>query len=156
MPKRPPSKPDRARAKPLPRGPSMFSLGMRQLTKLTAQVSEARKPIFCSMRSTAKPGVSVGTKKADKPFLPSSGSVTAKTIAKPARLALLINCLLPLSTQCSPSSTALVRRLLDSEPACGSVKQKQASVCPEANCGTHSFLCCSVPQFKMGVQPSEL
>ncbi|MNP40354.1 hypothetical protein D3C76_1339920 [compost metagenome] len=72
---------------------------MRQLFKVTAQVSEARMPILCSLRSTTKPSLSVGTRNAEIPFLPSSGSVTAKTMARPARRALLTNCLAPLMTQ---------------------------------------------------------
>ena len=43
-------------------------------------------------------GVPVGTMKAERPFLPRSGSVTANTIATAARLPLVTNCLAPFST----------------------------------------------------------
>ncbi|MOA29560.1 hypothetical protein D3C78_1505810 [compost metagenome] len=96
MPMRPPSRFDRAMARPLPRSPSRLASGMVQLFKVTAQVSEALMPILCSRRSTTNPGLSVGTRKADSPFLPSCASVTAKTMASLARSPLLTNCLAPL------------------------------------------------------------
>ncbi|MNQ49993.1 hypothetical protein D3C85_639180 [compost metagenome] len=145
MPMRPPSRLDRAMLRPLPRSPSRFAAGMRQLSRVTAQVSEARRPILCSLRSTVKPGVSVGTRKADRPFLPSSASVTAKTMASLARLPLLTNCLAPLSTQCSPCSSARVRRLCASEPACGSVRQKQPIARPAARSGSQVSFCAWLP-----------
>ena len=51
--------------------------------------------------------------------------MTANTIATLARLPLVMNCLVPFNTQAPPSSTARVFRLCASEPACGSVRQKQ-------------------------------
>ncbi|MNP38632.1 hypothetical protein D3C76_1321560 [compost metagenome] len=113
--------------------------------RVTAQVSEARMPILCSLRSTTKPSLSVGTRKAEMPFLPSSGSVTAKTMASPARRALLTNCLAPLITQCSPCSSARVRRLWASEPACGSVRQKQPITCPLARRSSQVCCCSALP-----------
>ncbi|PBJ13074.1 hypothetical protein BSG18_57710 [Pseudomonas ogarae] len=71
---------------------------MVQLLKVTAQVSEARIPILCSVRSTMKPGVSVGTMNALMPRLPALGSVTANTITTPAFCPDVMNCLQPLST----------------------------------------------------------
>ena len=81
---------------------------------------------FDSSIWSLKPGASVGTMNAESPFLPSSGSVTAKTIATAARLPLVTNCFEPFSTQRPSFSTARVRRLFASLPACGSVRQKQA------------------------------
>ena len=145
MPMRPPSRLDSAMARPLPRGPSRLAAGTRQSRNVTPQVSEARMPILCSVRSTMKPGVSVGTRKADRPFLPSSGSVTANTMAIFARLPLLTNCLVPLSTQSPLSSTARVRRLCASEPACGSVRAKQPMARPLASSGSQVSCCSGVP-----------
>src|SRR5260221_12289221 len=70
---------------------------MLQLSSRMAQVSEARMPSLCSGRCTLKPGVLVGTMKAERPFLPSSGSVTANTRATCARLPPVANCVAPLS-----------------------------------------------------------
>ncbi|MNP26445.1 hypothetical protein D3C76_1193030 [compost metagenome] len=102
-------------------------------------------PILCSLRSTLNPGLSVGTRNADRPFLPSSGSVTAKTIARPARRALLTNCLAPLMTHWPSTSSARVRRLCASEPACGSVRQKQPITSPLARRGSHCCCWSAVP-----------
>ncbi|MNF95021.1 hypothetical protein D3C84_777570 [compost metagenome] len=156
MPMRPPSRFDRAMASPLPRSPSRLASGRVQLFSVTAQVSEALMPILCSLRSTTKPGLSVGTRKADRPFLPSSGSVTAKTMASLARLPLLTNCLAPLSTHWPSRSSARVRRLCASEPACGSVRQKQPMAWPLARSGNQLSCCTEVPYLSRGPQPTEL
>ncbi len=102
-------------------------------------------PSFFSGLPTWKPGVSVGTMKADRPRLPSSGSVMAKTIATAARDAFEMNCLLPSSTQRPSLSTARVRRLLASEPACGSVRQNEPIMRPEASPRSQRSRCASVP-----------
>jgi len=49
-----------------------------------------------------RPGVSVGTTKAERPFLPALGSVTAKTIARSALSPEVMNCCCPLSTKRLP------------------------------------------------------
>ncbi len=143
-------------ASPLPRGPSRFSPGIAQSSSTMAQVSEALMPSFCSSFCGAKPRVSVGTMNAESPFLPSSGSVTANTIATLARLPLVTNCLLPFSTQRPSFSTARVLRLFASLPACGSVRQKQPTLRPAAMSGSHAFFCASDPHARIGPQPTEL
>ncbi|MCY1465185.1 hypothetical protein D9M71_832970 [compost metagenome] len=90
-------------------------------------------PSFFSGAWTTKPGVSVGTRKAEMPFLPRSGSVAANTTATPARWPEVMNCLLPLSTQPLSVKRARVRRLWASEPACGSVRQKAPISSPLAS-----------------------
>ena len=119
-------------------------------------MSEALMPSFCSSFCGLKPRASVGTMNADRPFLPRSGSVTANTIATPARLPLVTNCLLPFNTQRPSRSTARVRRLLASLPACGSVRQKQPILRPAAMSGSQAFFCASLPQVRIGPQPTEL
>ncbi|MNP38045.1 hypothetical protein D3C76_1315300 [compost metagenome] len=153
---RPPSRLDRAIDRLFPRAPNKLASGIRQSFKVTAQVSDARMPILCSLRSTVKPGVSVGTRNADKPFLPSSGSVTAKTMASLARLPLLTNCFAPLITHWPSRSSARVRRLCASDPACGSVRQKQPIACPLARSVSQNSFCACVPNFRIGPQPTEL
>ncbi|MOA18562.1 hypothetical protein D3C78_1388890 [compost metagenome] len=132
-------------ARPLPRSPSRLASGMVQLFRVTAQVSDARIPILCSVRSTIKPAVSVGTRNAEMPRLPRSGSVTANTIASLARLPLLTNCLAPLITHWPSRSSARVRRLCASEPAWGSVRQKQPMTFPLARSASQVCFCSSLP-----------
>ncbi len=113
-------------------------------------------PSFCSSFCGTKPRVSAGTTKAESPFLPSSGSVTANTIATAARLPLVTNCLLPFSTQRPSRCTARVRRLFASLPACGSVRQKQPILRPAAMSGSQRFFWTSDPHARIGPQPTEL
>ena len=143
-------------AKPLPRGPSRWSSGIAQSSSEIAQVSDARRPNFSSGFCTLKPGVLVGTMKAEMPFLPRSGSVTANTIAIAARLPLVMNCLAPRKIHWPFLSTARVLRLFASDPACGSVKQKQPIFFPMARSFRYADFCASVPQAKIGPQPTEL
>ena len=93
---------------------------------------------------------------AESPFLPSSGSVTANTMATPARLPLVTNCFEPFRTQRPLRNTARVFRLLASLPACGSVRQKQPILRPAAMSGRYLFFCASLPQARIGPQPTEL
>ena len=88
--------------------------------------------------------------------MPAAGSVTANTIAMSAFLPEVINCLVPLSTKSSPSLTALVLIFAASLPACGSVRQNAASFLPLARGFRKSVICCSLPNCKMGMQPTEL
>ena len=127
-------------ASPLPRGPRRLAAGRRQSANTTGHVSSARRPSFFSGGWTCSPGVAVGARKADSPFLPSDGSVTAKTTASFARRAFEMNCFVPSSTQPPPLSVARVRRLFASLPACGSVRQKQAMARPLASSGSHCLL----------------
>ena len=53
-----------------------------------------------------------------------------------------MNCFTPLSTQWSPSRTAVVRRPEASDPTCGSVRQKAPSMSPRAS-GTRKRCFCS-------------
>ena len=101
-------------------------------SKTSCAVSEARWPSFFSSRATRYPGVEVGTMKALMPRRPASGSVTAKTIATCALAPEVMNCLVPLTTQRLPWRRARVLIAAASEPACGSVRQKQASISPAA------------------------
>ena len=61
--------------------------------------------------------------------------VLAKTVKKLAMPPLVIHSLLPLSTQSSPSRTAVVLMIAASEPAPGSVRQKAAIISPVASFG---------------------
>ncbi|MCY1455901.1 hypothetical protein D9M71_730740 [compost metagenome] len=43
-----------------------------------------------------------------------------------------------------------------SEPAWGSVRQKQPMAAPLASCGSQKSFCASLPKLRMGPQPTEL
>jgi hypothetical protein len=118
-------------------------------------VSEARWPSLCSIPATRKPGLSVGTRKALIPFLPCAGSVIAKTIAICAFLPVVMNCLVPFSTQRLPWRRARVLIAAASDPACGSVRQKQASISPFAIGSRKRRFCSSDPYCKIGMHPTE-
>src|SRR4028119_2038795 len=64
-------------------------------------------PILRSLGPTAKPGSSRCTAKAEIPLAPFSGSVTAMTVYHSETPELVIQALVPLSTQESPSRRGL-------------------------------------------------
>ena len=59
----------------------------------------------------------------------------------------MVKVLAPLSTQQSPSRTALVRVPAASEPASGSVSDQQPIHSPEASLGMYFRFCSSLPGF---------
>ena len=87
-----------------------------------------------------KPFASVGTTNPR-----TRSSVRAQTMATSATLPLVIHCLLPLSTQSSPSRLATVRMAAGLDPASGSVSPKQPIFSPAAMAGSHSCFCSSLP-----------
>ena len=79
-------------------------------------------PILASLVPTVIPGASAGTRKTAIPVLVSvAGAVRAKTTNRPASVAFVMNCLLPLMIQSSPSGFAVVLRPAGLDPAPGSV-----------------------------------
>ena len=83
--------------------------------------------------------------KALMPRRPASGSVTAKTSATLAVEPEVMNCLVPFSTQRLPWRRARVLIAAASEPACGSVRQKAASMSPSAIGFRKRRFCSSLP-----------
>ena len=73
MPIRPPSRLASAILSPCPSSPSRWLAGTRISSNAMAQVSDACWPSLFSTLATTKPGVSVGTMKAEMPFLPAFG-----------------------------------------------------------------------------------
>jgi hypothetical protein len=84
-------------------------------------VSEARMPSLCSSRSTRMPGVPLGTTKDLIAARPSSLSRVAQTTMWSARSPEVTKIFSPLRTYSSPSRTAVVLMLAESEPVPGSV-----------------------------------
>ena len=121
MPIRPASSTCIALMKPCPSSPSRWSSGTRQSWKTTSLVSLARRPSLFSFLPADMPGVPRGTMNAEMPRLPFVRSVTAIATITPATLPCVMKVLAPLSTQWSPSRTAMVRVPAASLPAVGSV-----------------------------------
>ena len=101
--------------------PSRFSAGMRQSSRITSAVWEARMPSFVSFLPWLRPGVPLPTTKEAWPRVPRLGSTVATTTWTSAMPPLVMKTLVPLRTHSSPSRLAVVFRLFTSEPACGSV-----------------------------------
>src|SRR5881398_3327844 len=113
-------------------------------------------PSFFSFGPTEKPGSSLWTTNAEMPsaFFAASGSVTAITVYHEDSPALVIQHLVPLSTQWSPSSRARVRIDAVSEPASRSESAYDAEASPDAIDGRTSFITLSEPDRMIGWVPS--
>ena len=94
---------------------------MRQSSRITSAVCEARIPSFDSFLPWRRPGVSLATTNEAWPRWPSSGSTVATTTWTSAMPPLEMKTLVPLRTHSSPSSFAVERSERTSEPAWGSV-----------------------------------
>jgi hypothetical protein len=90
--------------------------------KTSSRVSEARSPIFRSLRPTANPGVPFSTRKQLMPRLPLAGLVETNTTKRSAIPPLLTQHLAPLIENSSPAATAEVTMEPASLPAPGSDK----------------------------------
>src|SRR3954447_881173 len=113
-------------------------------------------PSLRSLGPTVKPGSSARTMNAEIPSagLAADGSVTAITVYHEDSPALVIQHLVPLSTQWSPSSRARVRIDAVSEPASRSDSAYDAEASPEAIDGRTSFFTLSEPDRMIGCVPS--
>ena len=79
------------------------------------------------------------------PFLPAAGSVTAMTMATPAMLPEVMNCLLPFSLHPPSTLVARVRMAAASDPASLSVRAKQPIMRPAIRSGRNRACCAGVP-----------
>ena len=131
-------------------------------SNVSGWVSEAFQPTLLYAFCAVKPGVSVGTRMVEISFfsLPSAVVVVPVTAVTVTSLVmsvpeLVMNSLLPLTTQLPSLSSARVRVPPASEPASGSVSPKPASAWPLASWGSHCCFCSSVPNRYTGMAPSE-
>ena len=108
-------------------------------------MSDERTPSLSSFLPERKPGVPRSTTNAEMPFLPAARSVTAMTTAVSAIRPLVMKFFEPLSTQCRPSRTAVVRMPPASEPEPGSVRPQQPTFSPRASGGRKRRFCSSLP-----------
>src|SRR5580704_5712610 len=132
---RPPSRMRRLSMNPSPSLPQSWEFGRRQLVQITSPVGEQRIPSLFSFLPVRKPGVPFSMMNAEIPWEEPARSVTAITTSTSATCALVVNVLLPLSTQQSPSRTAEVRVWPASEPDSGSVSDHAPIHSPEASLG---------------------
>ena len=89
------------------------------------------------------PGELKGTRNAETPRAPASGSVLAKTMPASPTMSRVIADFSPFSTQRSPLRTARVRIAAASEPQWGSVRQTQRTFFPAAIGGSQARLTAS-------------
>ena len=102
------------------------------------------------------PLVFMGKMKHEMPLWSFSLSFIANSTQTSATGPLVIQFLVPLISQPSPSLTATVFCAPASLPASGSDSAKQPSSLPEASGLSHSSFCASVPNRLIGSQTSEL
>ncbi len=115
---------------PCPSAPSSWLAGTRQFSKITSLVSLARIPSLSSFLPARNPGVPRSTMNAEMPRLPFARVVTAITTMRSPVLPCVMNCLVPLMTQPSPSRTARVCIDAASLPDDASVSPQAASCSP--------------------------
>ena len=120
-------RPSIASRKP-PTSPTTFAAGTRTSSRISSPVSTPRTPILSSVRPTETPGHERSTMKHEMSscLRESAGPVLANTQYQSACTTPDIQHFVPLSTQSSPSRTALVRMPTTSLPACGSESPKPA------------------------------
>src|SRR5919202_4164549 len=114
-------------------------------------------PSFFSFLPARRPGVSAGTRKAVMPrALGTSGLLSAYTRYRPAWPPLVIQLLVPLSTNASPSRRACVLMFDASEPEVGSLRQYAPTYVPCASAGRNRCFWSDVPKRTIGSHTSEL
>src|SRR5687768_13594002 len=111
-------------------------------------VVEARNDSLPSIFGADRPASSLSSTKPR--ILPPCASLLAQTTHTSANGELVIQVLLPESTNPSPSGLAVVRIAEGSEPASGSVRPKQPISSPRARPGRYLAFCASDPKAWIG------
>ena len=126
-------RPSIASRKP-PTSPTTFAAGTRTPSSTSSPVSTPLTPILWSVRPTETPGHERSTMKQviESWARESAGPVFANTQYQSAWTTPDIQHFVPVSTQPSPSATALVRMPTTSLPACGSESPNPARISPVA------------------------
>ena len=119
---------------------------MVQLSKIISQVSLALIPNLFSFLPAAKPGVPLCTINAVLLFFALGSPVRQITTATSPLLPCVIQLLVPLIIQFSPSFTAVVFILPASLPVFGSVKPHAPKYSAVANFGKYCCFCASLPK----------
>src|SRR6267378_3575621 len=176
MPTRPPSSSSSAIFRPWPSSPRRFPSETSQSVNVSSAEREVRSPILSSYRATRKPGnegstrnavtlrelISGGRHASLEAFsvkvepAPAEGSVFAKTTYRAASPPLVTQDFVPFRRYVLPWRLADVAIAAESEPACGSVRQKAPRISPCARRGRNFLRWASVPYFASGNAAREL
>ena len=116
---------------------------MRTLSRTSSAVSDDSQPVFLSARPTEKPGVPFSTMNMEMSRLPGPDLAAMKY--RSACTPLVMNILVPLSTQSSPSRLAVVRMPATSEPAPGSVMPTAVISSPAITRRRYLSFCAALP-----------
>mmetsp|Transcript_54463 Transcript_54463/g.60877 ORF Transcript_54463/g.60877 Transcript_54463/m.60877 type:complete len:253 (+) Transcript_54463:1265-2023(+) len=151
---------------PSPWLPSRLLQGIRTLSKITLAVDVARIPSLSSFAPRLNPSALVGMINAEIPLCLRLLSVVANTTAASASYALVIQALVPLIIQSSPSFVAVVEAAPASDPFPGSLRQKHpillilllssSSIEGKAYGVINSSCCAGVPNSWIGYRYKEL
>ena len=128
---------------------SRFSAGTRTSSKKTSLTS--KPPSSSSIGRSVTPGVSIGKTSSEMPrcFFSALGSVRHRQKIQSACWPSVVQVFWPLTTQSSPSRTAVVRRLARSEPASGSEKPWHHQMSRFAVAGRKRSFCSWLPNAAM-------
>ncbi len=142
--------------KPVPSSPIRALSGTRTPSRASSAVAWPRMPSLPWISVAANPAESVGTRNAEMPLGPGP-PVRANSRTTSAHVPLVMNTFRPVSSQSSPSRSALVASDPASEPVSGSVSPKQPTSSPEHSPGSHRRRCSSVPclEIVLPTRPSE-
>src|SRR5256885_7535858 len=124
--------------------PSTWSAGRRTSSRKICDDLLPRMPSFSSGGPQRTPLVFIGRMNAVMPRWPAALSFIVNNTQTSATGPLVIQFLVPLITQLSPSRTAVVFCAAASLPASGSLSAKQPSSLPEASGTSHCSFCASV------------
>ena len=152
----PPSNTFIACLNPSPTPPILFTSGTLQLSKIISVVSLARMPNLFSFLPALNPGVPLSTIKAVELSFVLDSPVRQITTAISPLLPCVIQFLVPLITQWSPSFTAVVFMLPASLPVLGSVNPQAPSFSQVAKSGRYFLRCSSLPNANIWPVQSEL
>src|SRR5438132_9789319 len=122
-----------------------LSAGMRQSSKKSCEVTDARSENFPMWYAVVKPGAPFSTRKPR-----TVPSTFAHTTATSAIDPLVIHAFAPLRTNESPSFLAYVRIPPGFDPKSGSVRPKQPIFSPEASFGIQASFCSCDPYAWIG------
>ncbi|CAB4918758.1 unannotated protein [freshwater metagenome] len=140
-----------ATRQPSPGSPSRSESGIRTSSKKTSLKSDC-PPIWRSGR-TVTPGACMSTTNiVSPPCLGRSGSVRVSRMPKSETCASVVQTFWPLTTQSSPSRTAVVRSAARSEPLAGSLNSWHQTSSARSSRARY-FSCCSGVPCAMTVGP---
>src|SRR6266542_2486532 len=152
----PPSKTYKACLKPSPALPKRLASGITQCSKIISAVSLERMPSLFSFFPPQKPGVPRSTTKEVALFFVRGSPVLATTTAMSPLLPWVIQFLVPLIIQLSPSFLAVHFMLPASLPVLGSVNPHAPIHSAEESFGKYFFFCSSLPKERIGPIHNEL